>query len=246
MNQDKIKAVLLCPSYMKLETKLYNSILLSFNNELNIIATVRSEEQLNEYNFQLLISTIMTKANEKYESVIISPFSGRLNKIDIQEKIEKCMVNKKDIILKKHFDDYFEADLFYHDIQSIKNKKDAIEYMTNHLEGKEYVNSEFALSVIDRERAASTAFNCIAIPHSIEANAYKTSISVLLMNQGLNWNGQYVNIVLLMSLSPYESNVFSNLYEALILLFSDNKNVLAFQSCNSFSTFKNTVLSLIK
>lgn len=245
-NRDKVTTVLLCPSYMNMESRLLNNLLISFNDEINIIKTLRSTEQIDDYQFQLLVTTVPVKPNNNFETVLVSPFASRLNKSEIQEKIDKCLDKEKHSILQKHFDDYFEGDLFFVNEKNIITAKDAIQFISSELMKKEYVDEHFADDVLEREAAASTAFNCVAIPHSIKENAYKTSISVLIMDNGIDWGGQRINIVLLLSLSHYESEIFYNLYEALALLFSNYDNTEVFKSCQTFSEFRTSLFSLIK
>lgn len=245
-NQDKVTTILLCPSYMNLETRLLNNLMMAFNDEINIIKTLRSAEQIDEYQFQLLISTVKVKPSEKYEIVLVAPFASRLNKTEIQNKIDRCRDKEKHAILRQHFDDYFEKDLFFTNQQDIHNAEDAIAFISEKLLDKEYVDESFPADVLERESAASTAFNCVAIPHSIKETAYKTSISVLIMDDGIDWHGQRINIVLMLSLSHYESNVFYNLYEALALLFSNYENTDLFKSCKTFSEFRTSVFSLVQ
>lgn len=137
------------------------------------------------------------------------------------------------------------TDLFYTDIPQATDCFTAISFLTDKLLQKDYVDDSFEEAVLAREKAASTAFTSIAIPHSFENNAQKTAISVLIMHDGINWNGQMVNIVLLLCLSPYESNIFNNLYEALTMFFADEKNVETIRACTDFYEFKNTLLSLV-
>lgn len=246
INSVKISTVLLCPSYMNLETRLYNNILLDFSNDINIIATVPSLEQVSNLKFDLLMTTITGLTEDKYEIVVIPPFASRLNKVEIQETIEKCKNNIKNRILKNHFDNYFEEDTFFTGHKELKNDEEVIRFLAKNLIKKEYVPQDYIEKVLSRERAASTAFNCIAIPHSMEMNCYRTSVSVLLNADGIDWAGQRVTIVLMMSLSSHDSQEFSKLYEALVVLFSNQSNVDLFEKCKSFNEFKNILYALVK
>jgi lichenan operon transcriptional antiterminator len=246
MNEAKIATVLLCPNYMNLETRLYNSILLNFSSDISIVATVSSLDSVEDIKFDLLMSTVDVPDSRRYVSVIIPPFASQLNKTEIQGKIEQCKNNMKNHLLKQRFDEYFMEDLFYANIKKFRDSSEVIDFMAEKLSEKEYAPKNYAEMVKSRESAASTAFNSIAIPHSMEMNCYRTCISVLIDKEGISWGTQNVRIVLMMSISPHASHEFSQLYEALVVLFSDDKSIDMFQSCNSFQEFKKTLFSLVK
>lgn len=245
-NSTKVTTVLLCPNYMDLEDRIYKNLLQMFDSELNIIKVVHSYHELKYLHFELLISVVDIPYDDKWETVIISPFISQINKSKMMEKIELCKSHKKNHILRANFNSYFEKDLFWIDKDDITTSKDAISYICNQLTKMEYVKDDFCCNVLKREQISSTAFNDIAIPHSIEPEGYKTSISILINHNGIHWNNQKVKIVILLSASPYESRDFYNLYEALILLFNNKKNIDLFLSCTNFSDFQKTLFSLIK
>lgn len=243
-NDNKVSTVLLCPNYMNIESKLYNEIMLSFSNDINIIATANDLMQIMDFKIDLLISTINIENSKNYEIAVISPFFTQKDKMAIQSHIDRAQNNKKNRILKKHFHNYFESDLFFckhHEME----KKEAINLLADNLLNKEFVNDDFKAQVIMRDEAASTAFNKIAIPHSVEMNSYKTCVSVLIDKKGILWDNNIVYVVLMIAINKQDRREFKSLYESLVVLFSEDYNVNLFRECETFESFQNALESII-
>lgn len=243
-NNSKVRAVLLCPGYMNIESRLYNELLINFSNEVNIIASVRDSNQLEDLNFDLLVSTVRVKQRPHCEIAVISPFMTSGDKFVIQEKIENSLNNKKNQTLKRHFNDYFEEGLFFV-YDTPLDRMQAIDILTDNLYEKEYVRKDYREYVLAREKAACTAFGKMAIPHSVEMNAYKTCASVLICSQGVRWENQLVHVILMIAINKLDNNIFKELYESLVIIFSEENNLELFKECRSFKEFENTLKSII-
>lgn len=243
-NNPKVRVVLLCPSYMNIESRLYNELLINFSNDINIVASVRDSHQLEELNYDLLISTVRIKVPAVCETAVISPFMTSGDKLEIQEKIENSLNNKKNKMLTRHFNDYFEKELFFVSNRPL-DKMEVIDILVGNLYEKEYVRRDYREHVLMRERAACTAFGKIAIPHSVEMNAYKTCASVMISGKGIRWENQIVYVVLMIAINKLDNHVFKELYESLVIIFSEETNIELFRECKSYEEFESTLKSII-
>ena len=243
-NNPKVRVVLLCPSYMNIESRLYNELLINFSNDINIVASVRDSHQLEELNYDLLISTVRIKVPAACETAVISPFMTSGDKLEIQEKIENSLNNKKNKMLTRHFNDYFEKELFFVSNRPL-DKMEVIDILVGNLYEKEYVRRDYREHVLMRERAACTAFGKIAIPHSVEMNAYKTCASVMISGKGIRWENQIVYVVLMIAINKLDNHVFKELYESLVIIFSEETNIELFRECKSYEEFESTLKSII-
>ncbi|WP_024296547.1 BglG family transcription antiterminator [Lacrimispora indolis] len=243
-NNPKVRVVLLCPSYMNIESRLYNELLINFSNDINIVASVRDSHQLEELNYDLLISTVRIKVPAACETAVISPFMTSGDKLEIQEKIENSLNNKKNKMLTRHFNDYFEKELFFVSNRPL-DKMEVIDILVGNLYEKEYVRRDYREHVLMRERAACTAFGKIAIPHSVEMNAYKTCASVMISGKGIRWENQIVYVVLMIAINKLDNHVFKELYESLVIIFSEETNIELFRECRSYEEFESTLKSII-
>ena len=240
----KIRTVLLCPSYIDISNQLYNKILLTYSNEIDIVSLVQHSSEIGDLKYDLLISTIRVE-NSRGVSVLISPFLSQKDKINIQDGIESARNRIISRSLKKHFNDYFEEDLFFYRPEDIRSREEAISFLADNLIRAEYVNENFKESVMKRELAATTAFGLFAVPHSMEMNALKTTVSVLIDPSGITWEDQRIYVVLMMSIRSQNHEEFTQLYEALIAVFSEEENIKTICSCRTFEEYKKTLLDLI-
>jgi len=111
--------------------------------------------------------------------------------------------------------------LFYKNME-FSGKSDAISFMVEMMQKENYVNENFINEILEREGQASTAFEHIAVPHSLHANANKTGMFVLLNEKRpIIWNDNSVSIVLMFVISKDERAVFHDVYDNLIVLLLD-------------------------
>ncbi|MEE3425490.1 MAG: PTS sugar transporter subunit IIA, partial [Erysipelotrichaceae bacterium] len=240
----KIRTVFLCPSYIDISSQLYNKILLAYSNEIDIVSLVQNSSEIGNLKYDLLISTIRLE-NSSAVNVLISPFLSQKDKINIQDGIESARNRIISRSLKKHFNDYFEEDLFFYRPEDIRSREEAISFLADNLIRMEYVNENFKESVMRRELAATTAFGLFAVPHSMEMNALKTTVSVLIDPSGITWKDQRIFVVLMMSIRSQNHEEFTQLYEALIAVFSEEENIRTICSCRTFEDYRKTLLDLI-
>lgn len=149
----------------------------------------------------------------------------------------KTLEEYRNYKLKINFHNFFEEDLFVANPQ-LYLKKDILNHLCNRLLKMNYVDSEFEKNVYKRENAATTAFGNVAIPHSAEMNAIKTSVAVAISKKGFQWENHTVHVVFLLAINKADRSNFCYLYESLISLFSDNRVVQEMRNCTSFKQFE--------
>lgn len=242
VNDEKIRCVILCPEYMGMQTKLYNEILINFSNHLNIISVVSFPYQLETLKFDLLITTIKVDESPNYKIFTISPFAIQINKKKMYSVLDEIQQNAKNCILRKKFHYFFNKDLFFLDpVES--SKEDLIKNISKLMQEQGCVNDEYLHNVLEREKASSTAFCNIAIPHSVHMNAIKTTIAVVISKNGFRWGESHVNIVLMIAINKIDKKIFRELYEALIALFTDSSIGNIVKNCNCFNDFESLFYS---
>lgn len=243
-NETKIQCVLLCPEYMNMTSELYNQLLMNFGNQINIVKTGSYEQEFDGVDYDILLTTIKLSRTHHHKVVTIPPFSAQLNMTELLHTFDEFRTSKKNYILKKKFHDFFSKDLF------IANPKEAIRddvihMMANKMYALEYVEQDYEEKVLIREKAASTAFVNIAIPHSMEMEALKTCIGVAISKKGIKWDQNLVHIVLLVAINKADKQAFRELYEALVMLFSEDKVMELVKECSTFENFENLIYSCI-
>lgn len=252
-NKDKIPVAILCPNYHNMANQIMNSLMLNFGNQLNMVGSIHNENDFYTLNnpVSILFTTIPvttkiinTNTNEPLDVVLISPLNLKSQFSIIQNAILQAQEKYRDRKLKVKFNDFFEQSLFVVD-SKLKNKKQVLTKLCDCLLVQNYVDTNFEESVYKRENAAGTAFGNVAIPHSIEMNAIKTSIAVAISKEGIQWNSNIVHIVLLLAINKADRRSFRALYESLISLFSEDKVIQEIRNCTSFDEFKSIIYTAL-
>lgn len=252
-NKDKIPVAILCPNYHNMADQIMNSLMLNFGNQLNMVGSIHNENDFYTLNnpVSILFTTIPvttkiinTNTNEPLDVVLISPLNLKSQFSIIQNAILQAQEKYRDRKLKVKFNDFFEQSLFVVD-SKLKNKKQVLTKLCDCLLVQNYVDTNFEESVYKRENAAGTAFGNVAIPHSIEMNAIKTSIAVAISKEGIQWNSNIVHNVLLLAINKADRRSFRALYESLISLFSEDKVIQEIRNCTSFDEFKSIIYTAL-
>lgn len=241
-NLSKVRAVLLCPNYRDMCSHLMNKLLLNFGNQLDIIGSAYDEKQLENLSFSLLLTTIPLNHTYNCDIVQISPFSLSSQYNLIYDAIAREQDRYKNKTLLTNFHNFFEEDLFFINPKIIQ-WDELLKYLCGKLYHKEYVTKDFEGSVFKREYAATTAFGHIAIPHSVDMNAIKTSITVAVSKKGFQWGTNTVYLVFLLAINKADKQTFRELYESLVSLFGDESIAQEARNCRSFKEFEQLVYS---
>lgn len=250
-NKSKIPAVLLCPDYHSISTTLLNTLMLDFGNQINIIRNVHSEQELQaflmergEHDHSMIFTTVPIATITGHAAVTISPFDVHNQYEMIQEAISENQKSYKNSKLKEHFHTFFEKDLFIVN-PKMKTKNQILTFLCDKLEVKGYVDASFEKQVYRREEAATTAFQNIAIPHSVQMDAIKTTVSVAISKEGFRWEKNTVHLVLLLAINKADKQTFRMLYESLISLFNNHATIQEVRNCKTFEDFEKLIYSRI-
>lgn len=245
-NQEKIRTVLLCPAYLDFATKMYNQLLIHFGQEIELIACVNAPEQLSRYRFDLLVTTVSIPRPEQVPYMVYIPFLGiQKYRGEITDVVESIRERRRLFILKEGFDRFFSPELFFVNRDGSLTAKDIMRCTAEKMESAGVVQEGFYERLLERELAASTAFPNIAIPHSMHLDAIKTSVCVVLCPKGIPWGGQNVKLVLTVAIHRTDAQLFGELYQALIGLFDNEKNLRQIVNKETFQEFREQLERMI-
>lgn len=240
-NRKKIPAVLLCPEYYNMKENLFNQLYQYFGNELYIVDTVSQPHELEELNFDLLISTVDTNTQYGFETIIVTPFDLYKQRHFISGIIEKIRQNEQKLFLQNNYNDFFHPHLFYVN-PSFHQRDDLFQTVCHDMQSLGFVNDHFEMEVREREKASSTAFGELAFPHSMHMNAIKTCIAVIISREGILWDdNRKVHFILLTAINHIDRSNFSDIYEALISVFDNPMAITQMKSLKSFNEFINFI-----
>lgn len=250
-NKYKIPAILLCPNYYDMASSILNTMMMNFGNQLNLIGSVADEDQLKakvqEQKISIIFTTIPLTQHSYTEAkvVSISPLNVSTQFDTIQSVISKEMEEEKNRELCVNFHTFFEKDLFLYEESGTSSREQIVSALCDKLLKKNYVDPNFYDNVCRRENAATTAFKDIAIPHSVEMDAVKTSIAVAISNNGIQWGKNTVYIVFLLAINKADKREFRSIYESLITLFTESSMLPLIRNCSCFEEFEKMIYSRI-
>ena len=114
----------------------------------------------------------------------------------------------------------FPEDLFFTDME-FKDKQEILEFMTDAMVEKGYINQEIKQSIFKREEMSTTELgSLVAIPHALFNDMQEAAVSVMVLKKPVIWENEKVQVVLMLNIpqSKYDvwEVVFKNLYQFLI------------------------------
>ena len=238
-----LNCMVLFPQYYDFSSKMIEELRRRYGDRMDIKSVITSIDQMESMeDTDLLISTVPILDNIGMEWVIITPFLNEKDFDVIDEKIQKINLRKTKTRLRKHLLQISNPN-FYCKNPSFLNKEEAIRYMTEVMEKEGYVNDSYYDEIFARENQSSTAFEFIAVPHSMKMNAYKTGMFVLINEKkALEWGEHAVSIVLLFAVNKDERAVFHDVFDNLIVLLLEKANAARVIGCNSYMEFIDTVI----
>lgn len=248
---EKISTLLVLPKYLDLEIYIKKELSKNFQENLNIIAVAESSENLDNVssNAELIITTFPLsyfKTDHISDIISISPFLSSEDQLRIYERIDSIKKKRLNHILINQFDYFFNKELFHLDNGLYHNEYNVIKFLANDLINKGYAPEDFLIHVINREKLTSTAFKNVAVPHQFFVQTMRTGTNVLISKEGLHWENNIVNIVLMVCINKEDKKNFAYLYEALLNLFTQDEIVQIVKTSNCFEDFKKKVFLFIE
>lgn len=223
--QNKINALLYCPNYYDMNSKLVDSIHIEFSNYILIKNVVTSEAEIENYDmYDLVISTIPISGIIPIPTLIVSFMFNEKDRYAIRTKVNEILIAKKQSILRTHLktiilDEMFETN------KSLKTSDEVIHYLCDKAYKLDYVDETFEEQIQAREQMSSTAFNSFAIPHAMRMTAKKTGINILISPTGITWGDKVVNLVMMLSFNINERFIFNEIFDTITMILSEPENV---------------------
>lgn len=223
--KNKINALLYCPNYYDMNSKLVDSIHTEFSNYILVKNVVTSEAEIENYDmYDLVISTIPISGIIPIPTLMVSFMFNEKDRYAIRTKVNEILIAKKQSILRTHLktiilDEMFETN------KMLKTSDEVIHYLCDKAYKLDYVDETFEEQIQAREQMSSTAFNSFAIPHAMRMTAKKTGINILISPTGITWGDKVVNLVMMLSFNINERFIFNEIFDTITMILSEPENV---------------------
>lgn len=236
INQSKIFATLICPSYYDMHVDLSEKILAAFDDALDLKKIITEvDAPISNLNQELIISTIPLPDTVDY--VKITPFFNERDKNILTKSIKKINFGKQQLKMKKVIEQYFSKELFEKN-RHYESKYQLIHHMTNHLADLKRVNQTFEEEILRREDMSSTSFgNGLAMPHSMEMNALKTSLYFVINEEPMLWDEEYVQIIVMIAMNKSERKEFRKIFNLIIESLDNRETIDSLLKADSYEEF---------
>ena len=221
---NKITAVIYCPGYYNLNTRLSDSITERFKDEIVIGTIITQEEDLTKVNADLIISTLKTDLKVSTPVLIVSPIINKQDLDNIRNRINDIKTSKK----KKEFHDRLSY-LIHDELFEVSDKKiskeECIHQMAEKFFKLGYVSDLFESEILERDQISSTSFDNFAIPHAMKMHEKKTGISIRINKEPIDWNGNNVELVMMLCFNRNDRYLFNELFEPISMILVDPDNM---------------------
>ncbi len=199
-----------------------------FGNKINEVVFTSSIDKLNstQSDFQLILNTTNTLEKLPSRTINISHYINEKD-IDIISAALKQLDSKimNTIMLKEY--------LFY-DINAA-SKDEVFQIMTDKIQNKLTLPSDFISRLEDREALASTEYdNRVAIPHPLNLDGISDFIAVARLSKPILWNTKQVQLVFLICNSNASNPLFYSKLVNIIQNTEISQNLLQAKDFNDF------------
>ena len=233
---NKITAIIYCPGYYNLNSRLSDAISSKTSDYLVISAIVTEKEELEKANCDLIISTMQPDVKLNVPVIIVSPIITPKDIKNIMIRISEIRSEKKKKDFRIKLSTLITEDLFILQKDPL-SKEECIHLMAENLKKHGYVGDSFESEIIERDSVSSVAFENFAIPHAMKMHEKKTGISVMIADEPVQWDDVKAELIMMLCFNINERYLFNELFEpiSMILIEPDNMaKVLQARSSEEF------------
>ncbi|CEN93035.1 BglG family transcription antiterminator [Paraclostridium sordellii] len=213
INEKSLKAIIVCASGVGTSMLIKAKLEAKFDKKIEILKVIPS--YLIDYVKVLDVDFIIATVPVNIKDIPVINVSLFLD--DKEIKIIEKFLDTGKIYYNINLSEIFNKELFFADLD-FDNKFDVINYMSNILLKKDYIDEEMKNSYIDREKIATTEIgNMVAIPHGAKGKVFKNAVAIGILKNPIPWEVGQVRLVVMLCLQKesilnYE-DLFSNIYK---------------------------------
>jgi len=141
---------------------------------------------------------------------------------------------------------YLHEDLMFFD-KKVNSKEEALQFLAQQLEKKEFVEGTFLDGVYEREKIAPTAYgNFVAIPHPITPKWDRTFVSFCTLEKPITWGGKPVQLVCLLNVKKGSTEDLEVLYSLLTRIVESHALVQDCLKCSTKEELMKVLLNIVE
>ena len=241
---NKINAVIYCPGYYNMNTKLSNEIAKRSGEYMVISAIITQQEELEKVNCDLIIATLRPDFHTGVPVILVSPILKEQDLYNISQKVVEIRKDKQRKEFKQKVSLLISDELFFSQKEPL-TKEECIHKMAENLKRCGYVGEQFESDIIERDSVSSVAFDNFAIPHAMKMHEKKTGISVMIADEPIEWDDKKVELVMMLCFNINDRHLFNELFEPISMILIDPDNMHKVLQAENAEEFAGILASLL-
>lgn len=234
-NQNKVSCIFVYENYYESYKKSLEKISFLFSDSLYIKQAV-SVEQYHQQTPEADYIISMIDMDFPVRHTIISPILIDSDMDTIRTNIKDILKKKQNTALKAYLSDFITPELFFKN-PGFTDRMDAITCMTEKAISLSYAQESLTINVLQRESLSDTAFDGIAVPHSLAEDVDKSFISFAISDTPMSWGEKQVYIIALIGVNQQSRKAFTLMFDFLIDVLSEIQNVKELAASKDYDEF---------
>ena len=238
-DKQKISVVIIIPEYYDNSLVLLKRLQKKFSAEIDIKKIIHDPANIRSTPnaIDLLISVGSNYIDSKISTVNISQF---LLSNDIQT-LQVAITSRRRQIKRDHFQEellkFFSSDNFIKS-KKVTNIDQVFEIVNEKFFEQGVVEKDFKKLLKQRENLSSTAFDKVAIPHSLNMTARKSRGFVVINPKGIEWSdNNKVYLVIALAIDPNNKQLFRSVFDELSDIITNIDNVIKLINSQNYGEF---------
>lgn len=243
-SENRIKCILFSPDHYVSGQSIYRRIKDIFGQHLDITHFITTFSDLNQ---SLEVDLILSTVPLVYPAIYTLHISHFVTNDDIKaitSAISTVQNNRKVNAMHRVLQYFFKKDLFFCG-SFCRTDNEVIDFLCEQMLRGGYVDKDFRDSIYERETISRSAYDSIAIPHPLNGNPEHSAISVYINPDGINWNGQTVYAVFMLSISQDDVELFSTMFDTIHQLTGEPRQFHQLLEVTRYEDFIDLVIKTI-
>lgn len=234
-DKDVVKKVLVvCSAGLGVSILLKAKVKEHFHHRLEVVQVLPAYE-LNEGIMAQVDYVLTTVPLPELDDSKIIRVNHMLRQEDI-DRIEQVIFNQP-VLTPEVMRSFFDERAFFVD-RDFGTREECLEFLTEKAIELGFMKRESKASVFDREKLSSTSIGDLAaIPHSLDANAAMSKVSVLVLRRPIPWGDLPVQVVFLLNIEHGRSSLWEELFLRLYDYVKKGQGVASLLEHRSFPHF---------
>jgi lichenan operon transcriptional antiterminator len=233
--KDVVKNVLIvCSAGLGVSILLNAKVKEHFHHRLHVMRVLPAYE-LTEEVLSQADYVLTTVPLPEWENSKIIQVNHMLRQEDI-DKIEQVIFHQP-VLSREFMKSFFDERAFFLD-KEFQTREECLEFLTEQAISLGFMSRDSKASAFAREKLSPTSIgDMAAIPHSLDANAAVSNISVLVLKKPIPWGDLPVQIVFLLNIEHGKSALWEELFLRLYHYVKKSQGLASILKNRSFPRF---------